>query len=156
MQMFKKILVAVDGSEASFSALEHSLTLSEKFDAELIILSSFQRRTLPLLIPDEDDEDWSIDVDVYEKYWASIRESHVNILRKAEEIVKEKFPSVKHSTVLTEGRPSSEIVSAAQEADVDLIVLGGSGRGGVTEWLLGSTSRKVVDSCDRSVLIVKK
>jgi nucleotide-binding universal stress UspA family protein len=155
MQMFKKILVAVDGSEASFNALERSLALSEKFDAELVILSAFQRRTLPLLIPDEDDEDWSIDVDVYEKYWASIRESHINVLKRAEEIVKERFPSVKYSTVLTEGRPSSEVISAAQKADVDLIVLGGSGRGGVVEWFLGSTSRKVVDSCDRSVLIVK-
>jgi len=155
MQMFKKILVAVDGSEASFNALEHSLALSEKFDAELVILSAFQRRTLPLLIPDEDDEDWSIDIDVYEKYWASVRESHINVLKRAEDILKERFPSVKYSTVLTEGRPSSEVISAAQEADVDLIVLGGSGRGGVAEWFLGSTSRKVVDSCDRSVLIVK-
>ena len=155
MQMFKKILVAVDGSEASFNALEHSLALSEKFEAELVILSAFQRRTLPLLIPDEDDEDWSIDIDVYEKYWASVRESHINVLKRAEDILKERFPSVKYSTVLTEGRPSSEVISAAQEADVDLIVLGGSGRGGVAEWFLGSTSRKVVDSCDRSVLIVK-
>jgi nucleotide-binding universal stress UspA family protein len=154
--MFNKILVAVDGSEASFSALEHSLALSEKFDAELIILTAFQRRTLPLLIPDEDDDDWSIDVDVYEKYWASIRESHLNILSRAEDIVKERFPSVKHSTLLTEGRPSSVIISAAQASDADLIVLGGSGRGGVAEWFLGSTSRKVVDSCDKSVLIVKK
>ena len=154
--MFNKILVAVDGSEASFSALDQSLKLSETFDAELVILSVFQRRTLPLIIQDDEEEDWSIDADVYDKYWASIQEAHANILRRAEEMVKEKYPTVRYSTVLKEGRPSSEIISVAQEVDVDLIVLGGSGRGGVAEWFLGSTSRKVVDSCDRSILIVKK
>lgn len=156
MKMFKKILVAVDGSEASFNALEHSLELSDKFDAELIILSAFQKRTLPIILSEGAQEDWSIDIDVYEKYWASIRESQINVLRKAEEIVRENFPSVKYSTILTEGRPSSEIISAAKEVDADLIVIGRSGRGGITEWILGSTSRKVVDACDRSVLVIKK
>lgn len=154
--MINKILVAVDGSEASFNALDYSLVLSEKFDAELIILGAFQKRMLPLIHSEGEPEDWSVDIDVYERYWASIRESHINFLRRAEEIVKENFPSVKYSTVLTEGRPSSEIMSTAQEVDADLIVIGGSGRGGVTEWILGSTSRKVVDACKQSVLVVKK
>jgi nucleotide-binding universal stress UspA family protein len=155
MNMINKILVAVDGSEASFNALEYSLVLSEKFLAELVILSAFQKRMLPLIHSEGETEDWSIDIDVYETYWASIRAAHMNILSKAEEFAKENFPSVKYSTVLAEGRPSAEIISKAQEVDADMIVLGGSGRGGVTEWILGSTSSKVVDSCDRPVLVVK-
>ena len=153
--MLERILVAVDGSEASFNALEYALILSEKFGAELVILSAFQRRILPLIHSEGEDEDWAMDMDVYEKYWASIKESHEVILSRAEEFARESFPSVRYTTVLAEGRPSSEIMDTAQEVDADLIVIGGSGRGGVAEWILGSTSRKVVDACDRPVLVVK-
>ena len=37
--MYRKILVALDGSEPSNNALEHAATIAKKFDAELILVA---------------------------------------------------------------------------------------------------------------------
>ena len=47
------------------------------------------------------------------------------------------------------------IVEQAEKDDVDIIVMGSRGIGGYTGWILGSTSRRVVDSCTKPILIVK-
>jgi len=46
------------------------------------------------------------------------------------------------------------ILAVAAEADVDVIVMGTRGRGGVKAWLLGSVSHAVVQQSDRAVLVV--
>ena len=96
-----------------------------------------------------------IDSDLQEQYWEAIKKHYTNVLRHAEEIVKDEWPSVKYNALLVEGRPSTEIISIAQRYEVDLIVLGSRGIGGVTGWILGSTSKSVVDHCKRPVLVVK-
>ena len=53
-----------------------------------------------------------------------------------------------------DGRPSDVIVEVAQEEDVDLIVMGSRGNGGIVGFL-GSTSRHVVEACTKPILIVK-
>jgi nucleotide-binding universal stress UspA family protein len=152
--MFKKILVAIDGSDQSKKALHYALVLSEKFSSELIILTVYHKRLLPM-ISTEDVEVETIDSDLQEKYWESIKEYHANILRSAEQITKRDWPSVKYVALLAEGRPSTEIISAAQRNEVDLIVLGSRGIHGATGWILGSTSKSVVDHCNKPVFIVK-
>jgi nucleotide-binding universal stress UspA family protein len=57
--------------------------------------------------------------------------------------------------MLREGRPSATIVDVAEKDGYDLIVMGSRGIRGITSWILGSTSRGVVDSCKKPVLIIK-
>ncbi|MDP2901210.1 MAG: universal stress protein, partial [Candidatus Bathyarchaeota archaeon] len=57
--------------------------------------------------------------------------------------------------ILQEGRPSALIVGEADRLGVSLIVMGSRGLGGITGWILGSTSRQVVDQCTKAILIVK-
>jgi len=54
-----------------------------------------------------------------------------------------------------EGRPSATIVDEAEKNEMDLIVIGSRGLGGITGWILGSTSRRIVESCTKPVLVVK-
>ena len=152
--MFKKILVAIDGSDQSKKALQYALVLSEKFSSELIILTVYHKRLLPK-ISSEDVEAEEINLELQEKYWESIKGYYTNILKSAEQIAKRAWPSVKYIALLAEGRVSTEIISAAQRNEVDLIVLGSRGMGGVTGWILGSTSKSVVDHSTRPVFIVK-
>ncbi len=152
--MYGKILVALDGSDPSMRALDQALVLSEKFGSELTILTVIQRRVLPVVAEDGVGE-LSVDAEIYEAYWASIRDYHTKVLGKAEELLKSDHPNVKYETVLADGRPSVEICRAARSREVDLIVMGSNGRGGITGWVLGSTSKAVVDSCTRPILIVK-
>ena len=62
---------------------------------------------------------------------------------------------MKASTILRKGNPARNIVEAAREEEVDLIVLGNRGIGGILSWMLGSTSRSVAEACTVPVLIVK-
>ena len=57
--------------------------------------------------------------------------------------------------MLLEGKPSDRIVAEVKKRDVNLLVIGSHGIGGVTGWILGSTSKKVVEGIDRPVLIIK-
>lgn len=155
MDMYRKILVALDGSEPSNHALEHAATIAKKFDAELILVAVVQRMMIPIF-PDEGfgAVPLSAAKDMAQ-YQDKMRVLYQNVLKEAEEKVKEEYPGVKTESILREGRPSATIVEQAEKDDVDIIVLGSRGIGGYTGWILGSTSRRVVDSCTKPILIVK-
>ena len=153
--MFKKILVAFDGSDQSKRALHYALILSEKFSSELIILTVYQRHILPIFSTEDDLEGGTIDLDIQEKYWEATKQYYKKVLNDAEDTAKRDWPSVKYVALLAEGRPSTEIMSTAQRYEVDFIVLGSRGTGGVTGWILGSTSKNVVEHCKRPVFVVK-
>jgi nucleotide-binding universal stress UspA family protein len=53
------------------------------------------------------------------------------------------------------GVPFLEIIRAAKEKDVDLIVLGTHGRSGLSHVLIGSVAEKVVHHAHCGVLTVK-
>ena len=153
--MYKKILVALDGSEPSNNALEHAATIAKKFDAELILVAVVQRMMIPIF-PDEGFG--AIPLSAAKdmaQYQDKMRVLYQNVLKEAEEKVKEEYPGVKTESILKEGRPSATIVEQAEKDDVDIIVMGSRGIGGYTGWILGSTSRRVVDSCTKPILIVK-
>lgn len=153
--MYRKILVALDGSEPSNNALEHAATIAKKFDAELILVAVVQRMMIPIF-PDEGFG--AIPLSAAKdmaQYQDKMRVLYQNVLKEAEEKVKEEYPGVKTESILKEGRPSATIVQQAEKDDVDIIVMGSRGIGGYTGWILGSTSRRVVDSCTKPILIVK-
>lgn len=155
MDMYRKILVALDGSEPSNHALEHAATIAKKFDAELILVAVVQRMMIPIF-PDEGfgAVPLSAAKDMAQ-YQDKMRVLYQNVLKEAEEKVKEEYPGVKTESILKEGRPSATLVEQAEKDDVDIIVMGSRGIGGYTGWILGSTSRRVVDSCTKPILIVK-
>jgi nucleotide-binding universal stress UspA family protein len=153
--MYRKILVALDGSEPSNNALEHAATIAKKFDAELMLVAVVQRMMIPIF-PDEGfgAVPLSAAKDMAQ-YQDKMRVLYQNVLKEAKEKVKEEYPGVKTESILKEGRPSATIVEQAEKDDVDIIVMGSRGIGGYTGWILGSTSRRVVDSCTKPILIVK-
>jgi len=153
--MYRKILVALDGSDPSNNALEHAATIAKKFDAELILVAVVQRMMIPIF-PDEGfgAVPLSAAKDMAQ-YQDKMRVLYQNVLKEAEEKVKEEYPGVKTESILKEGRPSATLVEQAEKDDVDIIVMGSRGIGGYTGWILGSTSRRVVDSCTKPILIVK-
>ena len=59
------------------------------------------------------------------------------------------------STVLKHGSAARQIIEVARETGADLIVVGNRGTSGLLSWMLGSTSRSVVEACTVPVLVVK-
>jgi len=153
--MIKKILVALDGSEPSKHALIHAVDFAEKWGAELTMLAVIPRVMLPLF-PDEGFGATPLTAAKdFGQYQERMRAIYMNVLKEAKEEVKQERPELKVETRLEEGRPSATIVEVAEAIDADLIVLGSRGIGGITGWILGSTSRRVADLCTKPILIVK-
>ena len=153
--MYRKILVAFDGSEPSKHALDIAVSTADKWKAELVILTVVPRVMMPVF-PDEGFGSAPITAaqDMSE-YQDKMKEIYASSLKEAEEDIKEAFPDLVVTTKLMEGRPSALIVEEAEEEHIDLIVIGSRGIGGITGWILGGTSRKVVESCTKPILVVK-
>ena len=153
--MYKKILIPLDGSEPSKNALEHAVEIAERFSAEMSLLAVVSRVMIPIF-PDEGfgaaPMTAAKDMAQYQERMKII---YQNVLDEAEKKLSMEYPNLKVEKILKEGRPSATIVDTAESDNYDLIVMGSRGIGGITGWILGSTSRRVVDSCTKPILIVK-
>ncbi|MFH0850875.1 MAG: universal stress protein [Candidatus Bathyarchaeota archaeon] len=150
--MYKRILVAFDGSKPSRNALDHGVSIAIQWKAELTILSVVPQVMIPVF---PDGGPAPIVAPHTADYQEKMREVYAKNLKEVEDDVKEAFPDLKVSSRLLEGRPSSTIVEEAEKEGVDLIVIGSRGLSGITGWILGSTSRRVVESCTKPILVVK-
>ena len=153
--MYKTILVAIDGSEPSNHALNHAIEIATKFKAKLVMLSVVQRVMIPIF-PDEGFGGIPLSAAKdMAQYQDTMRLVYQNVLDESDEKIKQEHPDLEVESILKEGRPSATITEYAENNGVDLIVMGSRGIGGYTGWILGSTSRKVVNSCTKPILIAK-
>lgn len=142
--MYKKILVPTDGSEYALRAEEHALYLAKVSGAEIIAVSVIENNfvsTLPL------------DNEIYELTSLLKKDSEKNI-QEFEDLNEKEHDDVKITPIIKEGSPAKEILQTAQEEDVDLIVIGSSGKSGFDRFLMGSVADKVVKSAKCSVFVV--
>ena len=153
--MYKRILVALDGSEQSCKALDHAAALAEKFGSELTLLAVIPRMMTSVFTHDGFVVSSLLTAMDTEKYKEKMKDIYQDVLADAEARVRLEHPDLSVSTMLREGRPSAAIVDVAEKDGYDLIVMGSRGIRGIKGWILGSTSRGVVDSCRKPVLIIK-
>jgi nucleotide-binding universal stress UspA family protein len=140
--MFRKILVACDGSEGANLALDRAIELARAFEADICTVAVMEH--LP-------------------RYAASLGEieeaqeqgrDHLNdLLDEARARAARAGLSV--TTAQVAGQPAHAIVRYARDHDFDLIVLGHSGHSGVWGTFLGTTPEKAVQHAHCSVLIVR-
>lgn len=144
--MYKKILAGVDGSEASMKALKHAIELAEIHESELHIISVLEEFKLPF-------------ASQYELWAKESRDEQVSkILEEMNSAVmsiKKENMVIDVETRIEEGKPAKVLTEIAEDEDFELIVLGATGLGRVEEFLLGSTSREVVNTSKVPVLIIK-
>jgi len=137
--MFRNILVAVDGSEASTGALAEAVELARRSGARLTLLSvavPARRLAGPYLVPYPTDDEL-------------VREAQ-GIVERAEALVPDDVPI---TTVVRTGPAAKAILEGAEQGGHDLIVVGSRGLGFAGAVLLGSVSRAVVAKSPVPVLI---
>lgn len=145
--MFKKILVGVDGSESSIYALDYAAYIAIQETAELKIISAAE--PLPPLVGESE-----VFAPTYiPQYQEDLYKALIETQRIQMDRLSEKYPELKVSSEVREGRPAYVIKEASK--DKDLIVIGHRGQGGVLSWLLGSVAKQIVDGCTVPVLVVK-
>jgi nucleotide-binding universal stress UspA family protein len=156
--LFKKILVALDGSESSQKAAQAALELTEKLKADLIVLHAISPPTtyyhstiasptgMSLPAPSQHE------IDAYYAYAKKVATSIVSeVESKGKKLgihVKTEIPEAVSSVVET-------ILNHAAEEKVELIVVGTRGLGGFKKLLLGSVSNGVVSHAHSPVLVVR-
>jgi len=140
--MFRKILLAYDGSEGANQALEAGVRLAQIHGAELWALAVEER--LPHFggTIDEVQEEKEFADRHYGKLLEDIR-------------LRARQLGVELKTLLRAGHPARTIVEAAREGKFDLILVGHSGVSGVWAAFLGTTAEKVSRHAPCSVLIVR-
>ena len=143
--LFKRILIATDGSEHAKHALQYAIDFAQKCSSELIIIS-----VVPPLPPQlTAGPGFNIGLIINE-----LEKSYKKILKESKENVKNRSPIIIVSTKLGNGRPADVIIDTAEKENVDLIIMGSRGYGGITGWILGSTSKHVIDHCTKPILII--
>jgi nucleotide-binding universal stress UspA family protein len=149
--MFKRILVAVDGSPASNAGLASAVALASDQRATLIALHVLDDRTLPL-----DFVGTTYPAQYVDAYFETMHASGRNILDKVARTAL--AGRVKCESLLVRSRGESvahAIVSQARKLEADVIVIGTHGRRGLTRLLLGSDAESVVQQTRVPVLLVR-
>ena len=140
--MFRKILLAYDGSEGANQALEAGVRLAQIHGAELWALAVEER--LPHF-------GGTINEVQEEKEFAD--RHYGRLLEQAQKRSQE--AGIKLRTLVRAGHPARTIVETAREGKFDLILVGHSGMSGVWAAFLGTTAEKVSRHAPCSVLIVR-
>jgi nucleotide-binding universal stress UspA family protein len=144
--MFDRILVPVDGSKHSQSAVDTAVELAKCYDSSLFLLHVIPDLSLPKEI-----------LDMIRA--GEVTQSRLEILQDSAEIILNNAHKAFEAAGLTEvkseyvlGDPASKILEYAAQNDVNLIVIGHRGLG-PTSGLLGGVARKLVNMTTMSVLI---
>ena len=140
--MFKRILVAYDGSEGSKLALLTALTLGKELGSEICAISvegKLPRYAATLGEVDEVEQE-------RHAYYDRIQSEAVQLANRHD---------VNLGTIVAPGSPAETIVKYAQEGDYDIIVTGHKGHSRLHEYLVGATTDRVAHLAPCSVLIVR-
>ena len=142
----KKVLVPIDFSDYSKSALKYAINFAKSFDAEIILVYVVE----PIIYP-PDFSMGQIAMPSINTEWDERAKDELTKLAKNEIAG---VNSVK--TVIKTGKPFVEIIETAKEEDVDLIIIATHGHSGVEHILFGSTAEKVVRKAPCPVLTLRE
>jgi len=141
-----RVLLAYDGSNAAQAAVEllASLPLRDRADVTVLGVLTVATTLCHLDAAERLSE-----------FWLQRNKKLRVELNKAAARLRDATPDV--IAVLRHGGPdaSHEILKAAHQFDVDLIVVGHKGKSAIKRFLLGSVANRVLHHADRSVLVVR-
>ena len=141
------MLVAIDGSEHAYHALDFALDFANRTSAKILLLTVVP----PVFLPQQ-----SLNViksQAISDASAELERIFAAALKTAEEKTK-KRAGMNVFTRLERGNPDETIVEIAREGGFDLIVIGSRGLGR-RDIALGSVSSRVAENAACPVLIVK-
>lgn len=143
-ERYQRILVGVDGSELSQKAFTEAVEVAKRNQAELFVAHIIPNNTF--VSPDASvyAKVTAMEKDrVKEQLAASVRYAHNHGLEKV-------------TPIMTVASPRKEIaIRIPEEYDIDLIMLGITGKGAIERMLMGSVAQYVSVHAKANVLLVK-
>jgi nucleotide-binding universal stress UspA family protein len=136
-------LLPLDGSPLAEQALPHGIAIAERFQSELVLL-----RVIVPLSRSHTTADASLQrADDVSAVYAR------EYLERVAADVQERGFTAQITTIA--GRPQYQIIKYAETNQVDLIVMSTRGQSGLSRWLMGSVSDRVVRGANVPVLMVR-
>jgi len=144
--MYRRVLIPLDRSDCSQSALTHGLELARDQGAEVRVIHVIDTHSLYTFE--------SVDVEPIEAAWHQAGKDLLDrALARAREVG---VAAVSASLVGTAGRRvPSVIVAECERWSADLILMGTHGRHGIEHALLGSVAEGVVRAAPVPVLLIR-
>jgi len=139
--MYKRLLVAADGSKNSIRAAEEAAKIAKLSDGavvEIVYVMDYSKSKGEVL--------QSRDVD-------SLEGERRKQLIPVEDIFQKE--SIDYKLTMLQGDPGPTIVEYANKSTCELVIIGSRGLNALQEMVLGSVSHKVAKRVDSPVLIVK-
>ncbi|QZX98672.1 universal stress protein [Halobaculum rubrum] len=140
--MYDDILVPTDGSPAADAAVEHAVTLADRFDATLHALYVVDATAYSAI---------EAGTDIVAEALETEGEDAVSRISEAADDAE--LPVIES---VTSGTAYRSILEYADDNDIDMIVMGTHGRRGLDRYLLGSVTERVVRSANQPVLTVRQ
>lgn len=141
---YDRVLVPTDGSECAERAAAHGAALADLSGATVRVVS----------VADTGPSGGTLDVaGLGDEFAASVEDrSAAAIERMAAAIRAGTDRPVE--TELLYGTPNEALATYVDEADVDAVVMGAHGRSGLSRWMLGSVTERLLRTVDVSILVV--
>lgn len=137
------ILVATDFSNAAKNAAIYAAHLAKKADAKLILFNSFY-----VISPETSALTITYLIDTAHK------EAMAELNKLASELRAKLGSDIKIVTTAKLANADFEIITYAEEMNVDLVVMGMKGHNKLKELLVGSTATNVISHCKFPILLV--
>jgi nucleotide-binding universal stress UspA family protein len=147
--MFKHILVPLDGSALAETALEPAKQLVAA-DGSITLLMVVPPADIPIY------DYYPVPLAVVRDYETSMHEA-VPFTREYLERVAQPISESLHIQVNVRveiGDPANTIVEVAKQLKPDAIVMSTHGRSGITRWLFGSVTQKVLAAATCPILVI--
>ncbi len=139
--MFRKVLIANDGSEGAFKALGTAVSLAHSHKAQLHMICVEETQWIP----------GSREEVIGDKELADCK--FAEVVAKAEAKAKRHY--VKLKSYILVGHPVSTIVEFVERDGFDLLVTGFMGHSAIFNRVIGSTTDRLVELAPCAVLVVK-
>jgi nucleotide-binding universal stress UspA family protein len=139
------VLIPTDGSDAASAAVEHGLTIADRYGGTVHALSVVDLSSLV------GSYDAGPGISTVLDAWSEDCERAVEAVAEAADT-----RGVDVVTEVVQGTPYRAITDYVDEAGIDLVTMGTHGRTGVERYLVGSVTERVVRTGDVPVLTVRQ
>ena len=138
--VFKRIMVAYDGSSVSDKAFERSLRLYNGTSCDLAVVAAVGARNYAL--------DYAVQ-SAFDSAYQALNAQVEHLERRA------RFAGLQATAIIGRGRLAREVVRAADDWHADLIIIGESARDIFAPWHGPSTAAYLVTHAHCAVLVVR-
>ncbi len=144
--MFNKILVPLDGSDLSEKALVTAVSIARKLNSDLMLMHVIPQRNMP--VPEYSEAGYDQFINRFDTKYEDWANNYLNEVKNRYEDISNRI-----STHVEVGHVAYRLLETSN--NVDLIVISTHGYSGLTKWILGSVTERIIGHANCPVLVVK-